>query len=214
MLKLVRFLLLGVLIAVSGNSTAQSHADTAHKSVDLNEFVVRKSGMMKPRKRRLIRTALLMRPEAPGRYNAWDSLLLLTRFPAPSARPMVLHSVSSQLAALDTSKLDLYLVVIQLCDADTLQHRIRITPDMLDAETQRLDIDLRDSVITLQPSPFYLGFAFHVKPLSEQYIFPFYYTKGGDGAVLSFPNGRWVFISHPHSIYIFPFQLEYVESGA
>lgn len=212
---MLRLAVLGLLLAVADTSFAQAQADSTRKSVDLNEFVVRKSGLMEPQgKTRLKQTSLVMRPEQPGGRNAWDSLLLLTRFPAPSSRQMVLHAVSSQLAVLDTAKLDLYLVVIQLRDADTLQLRIRITPAMLDAQTQRFEIDLRDSVVTLQPVPFYLGFAFHVKPLPETYLFPFYYTRGGTGAVLSFPNGRWVFISHPHSIYIFPFQMSYVEIGS
>ena len=82
---------------------------------------------------------------------------------------------------------------------------------MLGAEEGRFEIDLRDSVISLEPSPFYLGYGFRTKPLAEEYAFPFYYTRGGKGAVLTLLPGRWGFISQRAAIYVFPFQIAYAE---
>jgi hypothetical protein len=214
MLKQLRYILLVSLLAFAGRSAAQAGSDTGRKSVDLNEFVVRRSGVLAADKKpRIRRTSLVIRPQGANAQTPWDSLLLLTRFPAPGTRKMVLHAISSRIAALDTSKLELFLVILQLRDHDTLRYKIPVTAQMLDTKTERFETDLRDSVITLAPVPFYLGFGFRVKPLSEEYRFPFYYTRGGEGAVLSFPQGRWAFISQPRSIYIFPFRMKYVESG-
>lgn len=212
MTRLFTLLLLPTLFFCANNSVAQFRPDTAQKTVDLNEFVVRQSGQKVVEKTRRLRyTSLLIPAESTGRRKSWDSVMLLTRFPAPSPKSMILHSVSSRLAALDTSKLDLFLVILQLHENDTLFHRIPVTPDLMDADGKRFTIDLRDSVLSLQAAPFYLGFAFRTKPNPENYSFPFYYTRGGQGAVLSFLKRRWTFISQSNPIYIFPFQMKYAE---
>ncbi len=107
--------------------------------------------------------------------------------------------------------LDLYLTVLQIHDGDTLLRRIPIIHADLEGRGNRFRLDLREEVMALKPVPFYLGFAFRTRKLPYDVSFPFYYTQGGDGVTILLHNNRWVFITGD-SQYVFPFQVQYVET--
>ena len=145
-----RFWYFATLLFLPVSGFAQPPMDTSLRVVDLNEFIVRQHAKRATIKRsRLHQTSLLIRADS-QKQRSWDSILVMTRFTAPSSRPIVLHSVSSRIPGADTSMLDLYLTILQIRDGDTLLRRIPITHTDLEGRGNRFRLDLRDEVISLK----------------------------------------------------------------
>lgn len=193
-------------------SFAQDTAIGTVRTVDLNDQVVQASGLQKVQKKsRVIHTSLVFRSDSPGGRKDWDSTYFLTRFSSPATRKFKLVAVSGRLKEIDTSLLDVNLVVFQINGTDTMLREIPVRGNSVRSRRQKLEISLRQQPIILQPSEFYLGYSFRAKVMPEELIYRLYATHGGEGLLLRRTKGAWSFVTSQHLPYVFPFTISFLE---
>ena len=183
------------------------------RSVDLNEVVFNANGLKEVRKKtRITDVSMHFGVQELGTDPAWDSTYFLTRFQSPGSKKFMLISVEGRIADFDTSKFEMFLTLLQLNGTDTFFREIPITLERGKRSKQCHVMDLRNYEIALQPSPFYLGYGFHTKPVKENFTYRLYAgTGGGEGAVLSVREGRWRLMSRNGPLSVFPFKMTYLE---
>jgi hypothetical protein len=200
------------LIALNVHAQPQATASEHTTTISLNDIVVKATpaGIFK-NKPRVSRVTFVFPDSCVYNSEYWDSTCLLTRFLSPTSKKFKLSSVEGRIADLDTSKLNLYLVILQFNGTDTLLKEVKITLGPQKRKRQRHLMYVGDSGIILQHTPFYLGYSFHTKPVPDDFLYRLYCTSGGEGAMLKRRGGTWRFYTNSALPYILPFSITYLE---
>lgn len=207
-----KLLLLILCLFASQHIQAQTNtrnlADTA-KRIVLTDVVInaKKSESGKYAKKvRSENVTIMIHPQLAkdGKETYWS-----TYCKPLNSLPVKLYAVELKLKPYDGKFFDMKLMILQLqANGDTLYRLVNIDADKIAGK--QFVVDVKSENIMLEPSNFYMGYAFIPKDMKETYGYHVYANSKGDGAIISLKNGHLNIIKFDDFNYNFPFKISYI----
>lgn len=123
--------------------------------------------------------------------------------------PVKLYGIELKLQPYDEKLFDMKLMILQVrASDDTLCRLIDIDADKI--AKKQLVVDVKNENIILDPSNFYMGYAFIPKDMQTTYGYRVYANSKGDGAIISLKDGHLDIVKFDDFNYNFPFKISYI----